>query len=347
MSIPTLDLHETLLRLAGWVPDDVLAEARGRLAGGRLGEVARMVVFAGTRSVLPLTDDDLDLLADLLEADGADPQVLDAVQLTVPESPLPWRFAETPPDGDDDLDGAALVAALAGDDLVAAVADEPTARGLWRAWRTPVSGAPYPPARPVYVVEADDENGLPALAGRLQEKLSAAGETAPQVEVVPVRGDVPVYQRMAWVQGRLLWAAAQAREITVARVFDAVDPTAGPSFAPDHPRITDAAERERALTFLKAGTELLMTMGTLEDVVEPDRGAVVPMSFRTDGSWIWTDTVTYYLEEYQLAPDPELLRHIQRSDGPPSMLDTVSLHRAMDALTSPSRAEPVWSADGA
>jgi hypothetical protein len=26
--------------------------------------------------------------------------------------------------------------------------------------------------------------------------------------------------------------------------------------------------------------------------------------FRTDGTWIWTDTVVYYLERYALAPAP-------------------------------------------
>jgi hypothetical protein len=47
------------------------------------------------------------------------------------------------------------------------------------------------------------------------------------------------------------------------------------------------------------------------DVVDPEAGSVVPMSFRTDGTWIWTDTVEYYLSRHQLAPDAELITHIE------------------------------------
>jgi hypothetical protein len=39
------------------------------------------------------------------------------------------------------------------------------------------------------------------------------------------------------------------------------------------------------------------------------------MNFRTDGTWIWTDAVTFYLEEYHLAPEPDLLAHL-RAVGP-------------------------------
>lgn len=166
---------------------------------------------------------------------------------------------------------------------------------------------------------------------------AAAGETNPQVEVVPVRGDAPVYQSAARTAGRPLWtAAAPKKEISVARVFDTVEPTSGPRFAPDRPRLTDEAERARIVAYLKAGTGLLMTMGTDEDILDPGRGAVVPMSIRTDGSWIWSDMVAYYLEEHQVAPDPGLLRHIQRADGPPAPVDTVTLRHAMAVVTGPS-----------
>jgi hypothetical protein len=86
-----------------------------------------------------------------------------------------------------------------------------------------------------------------------------------------------------------------------------------------------------------------MTTATFTDVVDPARGAVVPMSFRTDGVWIWTDTVTYYLAEHGMAPDAELLRHIEDRGTAPSDVDAVALHRAMAVLTSPQESEPVWT----
>lgn len=326
-------LHRTLLRLAGWLPDDLLADARARLADDRFAEIARMLAFAGQRTVLPLTPADLELLAGLLVEQGEPPDVLDRLELIVPETPPTWQFVETPPEtgGDRDGDGSAAV--------VAAVADEPAARGLWLAWRLPGNGAPYPPPSAVHVVEADDGD-LAALTGRLQRRL-AAGAGVPLVEVVAVGEEPPAYQATARECGTLLWARAPERDISVARVFDMVDPHTGPGFAPDHPRLTEERERDRILRYLDSGTVLLATTSVLPDVLDPTRGAVVPMSFRTDGTWIWTDTIAYYLREHQLAPEPGLLRHIQEVDGLPPNLDAVTIHRAMRVLTDPSDTDPV------
>jgi hypothetical protein len=186
-------LHRVLLGLAGWLPDDVLADARARLAGDRFDEVARVLAFAGRRTLLPMAEADAELLAGLLD---------DPPPTIEPDTELAWEFADSVAGVPDD---GLFVAELAAAELVAAVSAEPTARGLWRAWRTPGDGSPYPPPRAVYVVAA--ENGdLAGLAGRLQRVLAAAGETAPQVEVVPVVEEPPDYQRAACARGALLWA---------------------------------------------------------------------------------------------------------------------------------------------
>ncbi|PFG98334.1 hypothetical protein A8924_5843 [Saccharopolyspora erythraea NRRL 2338] len=330
-------MHDLLLRQAGLAPDELVAEARGWLSEDRLGEVARAVAFSATRYGLALSEDDLGMLSAVLQADGAPLDALQGIEPAVDDQPLVWQFsAEGPeaPGAEDDPAAAALI------DLLGA---EPAAHGLWRAWRAPADGSPYPPPKAIYVVEADDDAELPALTARLQQALAAAGEVAPQVEVTPVDGDVPIYQRMARAHGVLLWAATEAPDVKVARVFDVVHPTSGPGFLPDHPLMDDEAERGQVLDYLRSGTALMITTATLGDVVEPDRGSVVPMSFRTDGSWIWPDTVTYYLEHHRLAPDPELLAHIRESGLLPPELDAVALHRAMEALRRPPEDEPVWS----
>jgi hypothetical protein len=328
-------LHRTLLRLAGWLPDDLLADARARLVDDQFAEIARMLAFAGQRTVLPLTAADLTLLADLLVEH---PDVLDRLELVVPDTPPTWQFVETPPETGGDHDGQPPTV----DDLVAAVSDEPAARGAWLAWRLPGNGSPYPPPTAVHIVEADDGD-LAALTGRLQRRLATARGGVPLIEVVAVGEEPPAYQAMARECGTLLWARAPERDIAVARVFDTVDPHTGPGFAPDHPRLTDERERDRILHYLDSGTVLLATTSTLTDSLDPTRGAVVPMSFRTDGAWIWTDTIAYYLREHQLAPEPQLLRHIQEADGPPPDLDAVTVHRAMRVLTQPSDTDPVRS----
>ncbi|MEU7899207.1 hypothetical protein AB0B45_40925 [Nonomuraea sp. NPDC049152] len=98
-------------------------------------------------------------------------------------------------------------------------------------------------------------------------------------------------------------------EITVAQVYDGTR-DGEPYFAPDHPIVDDPAERERLAAYLEAGAPILWTAALDGDRIDPARGAVVPLSFRTDGAWIWTDTVTYYLREHWIRPDPELVAHI-------------------------------------
>ncbi|MFC9251870.1 hypothetical protein [Amycolatopsis thailandensis] len=346
------DLHEILLRVAGWLPDDMLTSARVLLADDRCGEVARLLVFAGRRTVLPLTEDNLDVLTELLESEGADVSSLALVELAADNASLLWRFSaerDEPAEGeqDDETGHAILISALAEQDLLAAVAEEPGLRGLWSAVRTPVDGAPYPPARVVYVAEVDDEHedaGSPAeITGRLQATLLAAGERDPQLEVVSIHRGKPAYQYAAQTRGKVLWAAEPELEVKVARVFDKVDPEAGPSFAPDRPKIEQQEERDRILDYLETGTRLLVTAARLQDVVQPDRGAAVPTNFYTDGKWVWTDSISYYLEQYHLAPDPELLEHIDAVDGPPPRPDTIALGRAMEALTPSEEKQPVWT----
>jgi hypothetical protein len=98
--------------------------------------------------------------------------------------------------------------------------------------------------------------------------------------------------------------------------------------------------------YLYAGEPLLVTTAQMDDVVDPERGNSVPMNFRTDGTWIWTDTTTYYLEQHRMAPDTDLLEHIRSVRYRMPALDGVALHRAMAVLQAPSEDEPVWTYGG-
>lgn len=130
--------------------------------------------------------------------------------------------------------------------------------------------------------------------------------------------------------------------IRTARVFDLVDSSDGPGFHRDHPRVTDPADREGLLEYLRNGAVLMHTTSRINDVLDPGRPAVVPVDFRTDGTWIWTDTVMYYLEQHGLEPDPRLAEHI-RGRGyqvPPVTED--DLLRALAVARQPAR-RPTWT----
>jgi hypothetical protein len=341
-----VDFHHVLLRLAGKVPDGLMVQARAWLAEDRIDEAVRAVVFAALSQRVPLLEDDVALLDDLLEDSGADPSALSSIEIAQYDPAPPFRFDTSPPGVPtparpsdaplDDIDTAA----------VAAVAEESGLRGLWRAWRVPVDGSPWPPPRKVYLVETEPDVDLVALTGRIQQRLTSAGETDPQVETYPTDAELPTYHRLAVAYGALLWASTPEPDIQIASIFDEVDPQTGPSFTDAHERMDDAEEAQRVVDYLNAGQPLLVTTAAMDDVVDRSRRNVVPMNFRTDGTWIWTDTTTYYLERHNLAPDPDLLGHIRAADYRLPKVDGVAIHRTMAVLQEPPEEEPVWTYDG-
>jgi hypothetical protein len=352
-------LHQVLLRMAGRVPDDLVTEARTWLAAGQCADVVQALVFGAAASAVPVEVADADLFAEVLAGAGVGTEILDDVQRGEIEGYPPYAMAPVAPEildehgdavpanldhtgayanpwGADPVDEAATAA-------VAVVAGGVSLVGLWRAWRYPANQSPWPPPKRIYLVEAARDvpaGQLPAVATAIQDALVGVGEYDPQVEVVAAGGTEPVYQ--AWVRGfgALLWAAASTAPLRVARAFDRVDPTTGPAFDPDHPRLDDA-DQGAVTEYLNAGTPLLSTTVCLPDLVDPSRGEVVPVNLRTDGRWVWADTTTYYLEHHGLAPDPDLLNHVLEVGSQPPEVDSVGLHLAMVALQNSAR-DQMW-----
>ncbi|MFD8750118.1 hypothetical protein ACFV0O_03925 [Kitasatospora sp. NPDC059577] len=141
-------------------------------------------------------------------------------------------------------------------------------------------------------------------------------------------------------------------EFIVAPVFDLVDPLTGPAFHEDHPVIGDEGEREALAAYLASAVVVLMTPSLMADVLDPERPGGVPMNYRCDGRWIWTDTVTYYLDRYGLAPEPGLLAYVRErlaAGEAPAPLASEVRERVVDFLLAPAAAgqETVWEIDEA
>jgi hypothetical protein len=119
---------------------------------------------------------------------------------------------------------------------------------------------------------------------------------------------------------------AQAR---IARVF------ADSDVFPGDPRalwLTDPDERERIAGYLRAGAPILMTTTLLADRLDPARGRAVGASYRTDGTWIWSDALTYYVRTYGLAPEDEFRAHIAGRAYACPVPDEAARNRALAAL---------------
>jgi hypothetical protein len=103
---------------------------------------------------------------------------------------------------------------------------------------------------------------------------------------------------------------------------------------PDAPQLAEP-ERDRVRAYLAGGTPVRITTELTDDTIDPTAGTVVPTNLRTDGDWVWTDAIGYYLDRYRLAPDSHLLTHIRRRGYRPAEVDVVARHRALAAVSSP------------
>ncbi|TPW77902.1 hypothetical protein [Schumannella soli] len=128
----------------------------------------------------------------------------------------------------------------------------------------------------------------------------------------------------------------------VARVFDG-HRDGVPCFAPERPVIVDREERETLLTLLRSGSVLVHAARPLRDDLG-DVDVAVPADLRSDGTWIWSDAVAYYLEHHWIAPDAELVSHL-RAAGPASPLDAETWRRLSAAIRPDAWEGTTWPLD--
>ncbi|SER79323.1 glycohydrolase toxin TNT-related protein [Actinokineospora terrae] len=111
-----------------------------------------------------------------------------------------------------------------------------------------------------------------------------------------------------WLARRL---AALKPPFRVARIFDGKGPNGRPLV--NRPQVVDA-ERESLLRFLDEAPLALPHRGLDTDHLDDEGRQSVPVAFHTDGNWIWPAAVNYYLRAHGVAPEPELVDHIRRSE---------------------------------
>jgi len=67
------------------------------------------------------------------------------------------------------------------------------------------------------------------------------------------------------------------------------------------------------LRFLEGGSVVLGAPGRTEDWLSPEHPAVVPVGFRTDGRWLWSVELAFYLREHGVTPEPDFIEHMTQT----------------------------------
>ncbi|QFZ23371.1 TNT domain-containing protein [Saccharothrix syringae] len=93
--------------------------------------------------------------------------------------------------------------------------------------------------------------------------------------------------------------------IHAAPVFDGAD-----GQVRDRPAV-HPQELDDVLAYLEGAPVVLAARSYGPDVLDPSATAAVPLSFHTDGTWVWPGAVAYYLRKHRVAPVPQLVQHIR------------------------------------
>ncbi|GGP58967.1 TNT domain-containing protein [Saccharothrix coeruleofusca] len=96
-----------------------------------------------------------------------------------------------------------------------------------------------------------------------------------------------------------------------APVFDGADAQGRPVHdrPPVHPQ-----ERDDVLAYLESAPVVLSARSFGQDALAPDAPADVPLTYHTDGTWVWSGAVAHYLRKHHVPPVPQLVQHIRDND---------------------------------
>jgi hypothetical protein len=123
----------------------------------------------------------------------------------------------------------------------------------------------------------------------------------------------------------------------IAHDFDGVTEDRQPRISAERGYVTDPAEKQRLLDYLRGGTVAVHTAVAGDDLLDPRRRFAVRGTGYTDGVWIWGGGAEYYLTWHDVAPEPEFYQHI-REQGyrAPAVSDDV-LAAARQAVSKAGR----------
>ncbi|PRX07904.1 UNVERIFIED_ORG: uncharacterized protein DUF4237 [Actinomadura viridilutea] len=183
--------------------------------------------------------------------------------------------------------------------------------------------------------------------GRVLVDGSHAGDAEPAWTTEPTAEDVrkelqrfPVEKVPEWMSRRLAAASPQpaARTPRKARVFDHPGSDGAPPSVSRPPVAPE--EIDRLADYLNSAPLVRAARSYAPDQLAPERGDRVPLTFHTDGTWVWAGAVGYYLREHGIPPEPDLVEHIRAQGFRVPEVDDAAMEAAGAALSGKPAAAP-------
>ncbi|MBE1581673.1 glycohydrolase toxin TNT-related protein [Amycolatopsis roodepoortensis] len=116
----------------------------------------------------------------------------------------------------------------------------------------------------------------------------------------------------------------------IARIFDTIGPAGRPVInRPD----LEIEEQDRLLEYLDHAPLVVTERGYDIDRLAQTPEATVPVAFHSDGQWIWPAAVNFYLRQYGVSPELDLIEHVRQNDFTLPEVDGQTLQAAAGYLT--------------
>ncbi len=116
----------------------------------------------------------------------------------------------------------------------------------------------------------------------------------------------------------------------IARIFDTIGPAGRPVInRPD----LEIEEQDRLLEYLDHAPLVVTERGYDIDRLAQTPEATVPVAFHSDGQWIWPAAVNFYLREYGVSPELDLIDHVRQNGFTLPEVDDPTLQAAAGYLT--------------
>ncbi|MGH4035276.1 hypothetical protein ACQB60_40920 [Actinomycetota bacterium Odt1-20B] len=80
------------------------------------------------------------------------------------------------------------------------------------------------------------------------------------------------------------------------------------------------------------GSQVLVAAGHVTDPLSPEKGAVVPFGFSTDGEWAWPTYWGYFVREYGAHVPDDFVACVQKRNFHPPQLSSDEVAAAMNAV---------------
>ncbi|HVV14188.1 glycohydrolase toxin TNT-related protein [Amycolatopsis sp.] len=128
----------------------------------------------------------------------------------------------------------------------------------------------------------------------------------------------------------------------IARIFDGQGPDGRPVL--NRPEL-DHDDADRMLEYLNSAPVVLSERGLDLDRLASPPTPKVPVAFHTDGTWIWPAAVNFYLQDYGISPEAELVAHIQSTgfrvpEVPEQVVQAAGAHLTRGNQPPPRRPMP-------